>query len=104
MFFASTIAVVVRGQMVVHSESLKARITTFPRNDRSEICLPNWSASAKPGAWADKLVPGSRSGLFASVPVVLAPLDVSSVPATRITANAAAATPIQTQVEGRRCL
>ena len=38
---ASTIAVVVSGQIVVHSESLKARITTLPRNDRSETGLPN---------------------------------------------------------------
>jgi AcrR family transcriptional regulator len=102
MFFASTIAVVVRGQIVVHSESLKARITTLPRNDRSETCLPNWSVSANPGAWPDRLVPGSSSGLFASVPDVPAPLDVSSVPATRITATAATATP--SQIEGRRRL
>jgi hypothetical protein len=39
--FASSIAVVVSGQIVVHSESVNARITTSRRKDRSDTRLPN---------------------------------------------------------------
>ena len=63
---ASTIAVVVSGQIVVHSESLKARITTRPRKECSETGRPNWSVSVKSGAGPDSGVPGSRYGLRAS--------------------------------------
>ena len=48
--WAATIAVVVSGQIVVHSESLKARITTWPRKERSDTRAPNWSMRVKSGA------------------------------------------------------
>ena len=38
------------GQMVVHSESAKARMTTLPRNWLSDIGWPNWFTSRKSGA------------------------------------------------------
>ena len=63
---ASSIAVVVNGHTVVHSESLNARMTTLPRNECSETGCPNWSASEKSGATPDTGVPGSRSGFVAS--------------------------------------
>ncbi len=58
---------VVSGQMVVHSESVKARITTLPRNALSETGCPNWLVSRKAGR-RDPLiaVPGSRFGLAAA--------------------------------------
>ena len=57
---------VVSGQMVVHFESVKARITTLPRNALIEIAWPNWLVSRKSGAGAFSTVPGSRSGLAAA--------------------------------------
>ena len=47
--FAWSMAVVVSGQMVVHSGSLKESTTTLPRMELSETRLPNWSVSEKPG-------------------------------------------------------
>ena len=64
--FASSIAVVVSGQIVVHSESLNARITTLPRKSCSDTGWPNWSVSVKSGAGPDSAVPGSRYGFVAS--------------------------------------
>ena len=64
---ASSIAVVVSGQIVVHSESLKSSSVTFPRNERSETGRPNWSDSVNPGAGRpDSAEPGSNEGFNAS--------------------------------------
>ena len=65
MFRAATIADVVSGQIVVHSESLKARITTLPRNACNETKWPDSSTSLKSGATPFSGVPGSRFGLLA---------------------------------------
>jgi len=54
---------VVSGQMVVHCESVNARMTTLPRNWRSDVGWPNWLTSRKPGAGcAPSEVPGSGPG------------------------------------------
>ena len=66
--FACSSAVVVSGQIVVHSGSLKETTTTLPRNERSETRWPNWSVSVNPGATPFSGVPGSSSG-FATVGV-----------------------------------
>src|SRR5271169_39734 len=58
---------VVSGQTVVHWESVKARITTLPRNALSEIRWPNWFVSEKSGAaMPPSGDPGSRFGLAAA--------------------------------------
>src|SRR5208283_317848 len=57
---AFTISAVVSGHTPRHSESLNARITALPRNDASEVGVPNWLTSVKPGAWRPgSVVPGS---------------------------------------------
>src|SRR6476646_5411456 len=61
-FLARRSAVVVSGQIVVHSGSLNETTTTLPRSDRNETRLPNWSVSVKPGATALSGTPGSRFG------------------------------------------
>src|SRR5450755_3229457 len=60
---------VVSGQIVVHSESVKARITTLSRNWLSDTGWPNWLTSRNPGAASPPSgVPGSRSWLAAAAP------------------------------------
>src|SRR4051812_22366464 len=61
-FFACSSAVVVSGQMVVHSGSLNERTTTLPRSERNDTRLANWSVSVKPGATALSAAPGSSCG------------------------------------------
>ncbi len=57
----------VSGQTVVHSESVKARMTTLPRKSLSDIRWPNWFVSVKFGAGTPPSdEPGSRSGLAAA--------------------------------------
>ena len=61
--FAKTIDCVVSGQTVVHSESLKARMTTRPRNWLSDIGWPNWLTSLMSGACKPSSeLPRSRLG------------------------------------------
>ncbi len=61
--FAMTIDCVVSGQTVVHSESLKARMTTRPRNWLSDIGWPNWLTSLMSGACSPlSELPRSRLG------------------------------------------
>src|SRR5579875_1285004 len=62
--FASTMLWVVSGQIVVHSESVNARMTTLPRNWFSDIGWPNWFTSVMSGAGAlPSEEPRSRLGL-----------------------------------------
>src|SRR5215469_6627555 len=64
----------VSGQIVVHSESVKARITTLPRKLLSDIRWPNWFVSVKFGAGVPfSEVQGSRSGLAAACRLAAAP-------------------------------
>ena len=63
---AATMLAVVSGQMVVHSESVKARITTLPRKALSDTGCPNWLVSRKSGAAPLIEVPVSRFGLSAA--------------------------------------
>ena len=70
----------------MHSESLKARITTFPRNECRDTRWPNWSVSVKSGAARARGVPGSSSGLVAS-----AALDVGPDPPNTASATIASA-------------
>src|SRR5258708_353601 len=93
----------VSGQIVVHCESVKARITTLSRKSLSDIRWLNWFVSVKFGAgmpFSD--VPGSRSGLAAAcrpaaVPAPGAPLPrpveppAAAQPATLHAATATAA-------------
>src|SRR4051794_13207707 len=75
-FFARSRAVVVSGQIVVHSGSLNETTTTLPRSERSETRLPNWSVRVKPGAAASSATPRSRFGFaIAGVPVCAAGTD-----------------------------
>ena len=63
MATASVMLTVLSGQIVVHSESTKARTTALPRNWLSETREPNWLVSVKPGAAVPgRRVPGSTSG------------------------------------------
>jgi hypothetical protein len=85
---AWSMAVVVSGQMVVHSGSLNERTTTLPRSERNETRSPNWSVSLKLGATALSRAPGSRFG-FATDGVCVSATGVEGVveePATAITA------------------
>ncbi len=63
---AWSMLVVVSGQIEVHSESTKARTTTFPRNWLSDTGLPNWLERVKFGAGCPwRGVPGSMFRLIA---------------------------------------
>src|SRR4029077_1177002 len=64
---AATMLTVVNGHTVVHSESTNARMTTLPRNCRSDIRWPNWLSSVMPGAGClPSELPVSRAGLVAA--------------------------------------
>src|SRR5512140_1686590 len=65
---------VVSGQIVVHSESSNASMTTLPRNWLSDIGWPNWLRSRKSGAG---LLPSEdpRSRLGLSIAAVSGPAD-----------------------------
>src|ERR1700728_5041408 len=61
---------VVSGQMVVHSESATASITTRPRNWLSDITWPNWFVSLMSGAdWSPSVEPRSRFGLASAAAI-----------------------------------
>src|SRR6266550_792292 len=71
---ASSMLCVVSGQIVVHSESSNASMTTLPRNWLSDIGWPNWLRSRRSGAGLPPSEdPGSRLGLF--IAAVFGPWD-----------------------------
>src|SRR5438552_3691612 len=84
-FLAWSSAVVVSGQIVVHSGSLNETTTTLPRSEPNETRLPNWSVSVKPGAMALSRTPGSSRG-FAISGVCVAAIGVAGVVEERATA------------------
>ena len=98
---------VVSGQIVVHSESVNARMTTLPRNWLRDIGWPNWLTSRNPGAARPPSEdPGSRSGLAAAVracPVSAWPVTfpVPSLALHAATASSPARTPIRNGIRSR---
>src|SRR5215472_15770374 len=71
---ACSMLCVVSGQMLVHSESSNASMTTLPRNWLSDIGWPNWLRSRKSGAGCPPSEdPRSRLGL--SIAAEFAPVD-----------------------------
>jgi transposase len=96
---------VVSGQMVVHCESVNARITTLPRNWRSDIGWPNWLTSRKPGAGPPlSEVPVSRSGFAAAAARACPPGACAAgfaVPVTLVPHAATPSSPARKPIQNR---